>query len=347
MSYSSWVELASRSFPRRWRAVRGQELVDTTSDLAPAGATRPSPRILADLVMSGLRERRRSRPPFGRWLWYSLGGTLPVTWHPWMRDELSGRWFWAREGLRRTLPFLLFVVASLVVGHQRKVPSFFVMYFPIIFALSALMARISRRRIWRRHGYASTGEWASPTPYRFCPQQPMKLRPSLRIIQSLRLFGGAFVVASACWFYGAAFPHETVRILGYSWRHDPNSPLTRTSVAVIAVIAGLSVFVLGPLLARSLKRKPLRDRPALTPSARRERWEVQLALLFFAALPTVPASTGVLPAMATAAVGAACLLVGGCFLIVAVLHPHSELTWDDATRPRKDPAGQRSPIQTG
>jgi Family of unknown function (DUF5313) len=347
MTYSSWVQLASRSFPRRWRAVRGQELVETTSDLALTGATRPSPRILADLVMSGLRERKRSRPPFGRWLWYSLGGTLPVTWHPWMRDELSGRWFWAREGLRRTLPLMLFVVVALVVGHQRKVPSFFVMYVPITVALSALMVRISRRRIWKRHGYTSTGDWASPTPHRFYPQQPVKLRPSLRMIQSLRLFGGGFVVASACWFYGAAFPHETFHILGFSWQHDPNSPMTRTSVAVVAAIAGLSVLVLGPLLDRSLKRKPLPDRPALTPSARRERWEVQLALLFFAALPTVPASTGVLPAMATAAVGAACLLLGGIFLTVAILHPHSQLTWDDVTRSRKDPAGHELPTQTG
>jgi hypothetical protein len=347
MTYADWIRLASRSFPRRWRTERGQELFETTIDLAPAGSRRPSVRILVDLLVSGISERHRTRPPVWRWLHYSMGGKLPLQWHPWMRDDLTGRWFWFRDSLRRTSLGALFyglMQAAFVVTASRTVPwtakaPFFLTYFPVTFLLGGFTARRSRRRTWERHGYAEDGTWARPTPRWSWPSQPRVLSPSFPIGPSLRFFGIVLVVASGCWFYGAAYPHGSFRVFGLTTYHDPNSPMTRKAIAILAAVAGLSVLVIGPPVAWGIRRKTLRERPPLGASASLHRRNLQLGLLSFATLVTAPAMTGVLPSMATAGVGAACLFVGGCFLVIAAFHRHASLTWDDLTRSRKDPTG--------
>jgi hypothetical protein len=94
-------------------------------------------------------------------------------------------------------------------------------------------------------------------------------------------------------------------------------------------------------LAPADARRPsvLRDRPPLGASAGRNRRNLQLGLLALAVLVTAPAMSGVLPSMATAAVGAGCLIVGGSVLVIAALVRHTPLTWDDLIRSRKDPTG--------
>jgi hypothetical protein len=347
MTYADWIRLASRSFPRRWCAERGQELFQTTLDLAPADARRPSVRILFDLMVSGISERRRTRPPLWRWLYYSLGGKLPLQWHPWMRDDLTGRWFWFRDSLRRTWLVALFyglmqmafvVFASRTIPWTAKAP-FVLTYFPFTFLLGVFTARRNRRRFWERHGYVEDGTWARPIPYVSWPSQPRVLPPSFPIGPSFRFFGIVLVAASGCWFYGAAYPHESFRVFGLRTYHDPNSPMTRKAVAILAAVTSLSVLFIGPLVTRILERKPLRDRLPLGPSAGRNRRNLQLGLLGLATLITAPAMTGVLPSMATAGVGAACLVVGGSSLVIAAFHRHPSLTWDDLTRSRKDPTG--------
>jgi hypothetical protein len=212
-------------------------------------------------------------------------------------------------------------------------------YFPVTFLLSGFTARRNRRRIWERHGYAEDGTWARPTPRWSWPSQPRVLSPSFPIGPSLCFFGIVLVVASGCWFYGAAYPHESFRLFGLTLYHDPNSPMTRKAIAMLAAVAALSVLVIGPLVARRVERRPLRDRPPLGASAGRNRRNLQLGLLALATLITAPAMTGTLPSMATAAVGAACLVVGVCLLAIGVFHRHSPLTWDDLMRSRKDPTG--------
>jgi hypothetical protein len=304
-------------------------------------------RILSDLMVSGISERRRTRPPLWRWLYYSLGGKLPLQWHPWIRDDLTGRWFWFRDSVRRTWLVALFyglmqmafvVFASRTIPWTAKAP-FVLTYFPFTFLLGVFTAPRNRRRIWERHGYAEDGTWARPAPRWSWPSQPRLLPPSFPIGPSLRFFGFVLVAASGGWFYGAAYPHESFRVFGLTTYHDPNSPMSRQAILILAAVAAVSVLVIGPLLARRVARRPLRDRPPLGTSAGRNRRNLQLGLLAFAILITAPVMAGVWPSMATAAVGAACLIVGGSFLVIAALVRHTRLTWDDLTRSRKDPTG--------
>jgi len=70
-----------RSWPIPDRVERGDEIVGTTLDLVPDGATRIPVALALNLVMGGLSARWRMRPPLFRWLHYRMGGRLPSRWH--------------------------------------------------------------------------------------------------------------------------------------------------------------------------------------------------------------------------------------------------------------------------
>jgi hypothetical protein len=336
MTHDSWVRLASRSFPRRWRAERGQELIETTADLAP-GASRPSLRILLDIVFAGLRERHRTRPPFFRWLWYSMGGKLPREWHAWMRDDLTGRWFWLRDGFRRAVPVFVVLFAIRLVGHQGG------WVFPLSYPLativvSAAMARSRRDQTWKRNGYEPGGEsWAKPGPF-LAWTATVPPQPSHPVVPSLRAAGWALISTSLAWLYGAAYPHESFRVPGMTFRHDPNSPITRTGVVGFAGVALVVVIIVGPLLSRRFGRKHSIDRPEIDALAPIRRAGLHAGLFALVACVAFLAGIGIFPAMATAALGASGLAVGGCSAFVGVRCRRSRVTWADlAIRPKASP----------
>lgn len=85
-----------RAYPRRWRAVRGEEVLGVLADLAAPGTRRLDARSAFDLVRGGWATRLRERPPLGAWLAYRfLDRRLPA--HlTWVRDDLDGSLYPAR-----------------------------------------------------------------------------------------------------------------------------------------------------------------------------------------------------------------------------------------------------------
>ena len=66
------IQFWMRAYPRRWRQVRGQELVDVVVDLAGPGAQALDPRSAFDLVRGGWATRWREHPLPHTWLLYRL-----------------------------------------------------------------------------------------------------------------------------------------------------------------------------------------------------------------------------------------------------------------------------------
>ena len=72
------IRTLMRAWPRPDRTERGEEIVGTTLDLLPDGATRLPVLLALNLVIGGLQARWRTRPPVWRWAFYRMGGRLPT-----------------------------------------------------------------------------------------------------------------------------------------------------------------------------------------------------------------------------------------------------------------------------
>jgi hypothetical protein len=335
VSYASWIGAASRAFPRRWRAERGHELIETVIDLAPPDRHRPSLAVVADIVTAGLRERWRTHPPLWHWLGYAMTRRLPRQWHPWLRDDLTGRWFWARNAVRSNgALILLFSVAH---AAARGNSPFTFWYFAFLLSLGAVSSRWMRPRTWRLNGYNSDGtSWQAPKAHsvghlvghsvEYLPPPPT---PSHPMAPSLCAMGVALMVTSLGWLYGAAFPHQSFTVAGLTFRHDPNSPTTRGVVGMLAA-GGLGLgLIVGLAAAAAFARQAVGVRPALGPSAPRRKTMAHLLIFFTLTFAAFVAATGVYPALATAVIGSATLFVGSGATLVGLQHRSSSVTWAD------------------
>jgi hypothetical protein len=105
------IEFWMRAYPRRWRAVRGEELLDLVVDLAGPEAQRLGARAAFDLVRGGWATRWREHPPFHTWLLYRLfDSRIPNTYRAWAQDDIDGSFY----VLRRNLPIFLGLPVMLV-----------------------------------------------------------------------------------------------------------------------------------------------------------------------------------------------------------------------------------------
>jgi Family of unknown function (DUF5313) len=277
-----------------------------------------------------VREHKPVRPPFMRWLWYGLGGKLPVTWHDWMRADLNGRWFWLRNGLRRQVVIISVLVISRFAMHRPYRLAWWLWVLAGLLVLSAATARVARSQTWRRNGYTKDGDLPlAPTPPVPYQQRQLPPSPSHLVAPSLRIIGPIMIVGAVGWLYGAAFPHESMRVFGLSFQHDPNSPVSPATVGTAAAVAVAAALVAGLLVAGKLRRHGMAGRPPLDPKAPgRRRW-LYVAAFAFTTIASLIAATGMYPAMASAALGAALLAVGTCCTVVGWHHRRSTIAWAD------------------
>ncbi len=161
-SYERWARLLLRAFPRRFRAVRTDEILSTLAESEAAGRNRPALSTAFDIVVAGLRERRRGHPPLFRWIWYCLGGTLPPEYRDWLIDDLTG-WYVLRRMLRFAVPMIA-VLAVLsrvmfVVAPAGGVPlAGFAVGTAIGSIPSFLLRGRLRRRVLKQHGLDEGGQ---------------------------------------------------------------------------------------------------------------------------------------------------------------------------------------------
>ena len=100
-SVACWL----RTYPRRWRQVRGAEVTAVLADLAGPGARRLDARTALGLVLAGWATRWREHPPPRLWWRYwVLRRRLPRPYRAWTRDDVEGFWFPLRMNL--ALPFV-------------------------------------------------------------------------------------------------------------------------------------------------------------------------------------------------------------------------------------------------
>lgn len=91
------------AYPRRWRVARGDEVLGTLVDLAPAGAARLDRRSALGLVVGGLRTRVRTGPPPHQRFGYLFGARVSPRYLDWMADDLAARLPTVKLGLRLAL----------------------------------------------------------------------------------------------------------------------------------------------------------------------------------------------------------------------------------------------------
>jgi hypothetical protein len=92
------VRFWMRAYPRRWRAVRGGELLGLVLDLQAADERRLGARAALDLLRGGWATRWREHPPLHNWLLYRLfDKRIPVAYRAWALDDIDGYWFPVRR----------------------------------------------------------------------------------------------------------------------------------------------------------------------------------------------------------------------------------------------------------
>jgi hypothetical protein len=152
-----------RAWPWRDRAERGEELLGTMLDVTDDDRSWPSPVMAADMVVAGIRARRRRRPPWTVRVQLSTRARLDHRWHEWMLDRLLAPG-WRRRiatANARVATCILLVQVMIRLPYARPVPPLVV---PVMVGMVAfvsaggfLFAGSDRARILRRNGYVLEG----------------------------------------------------------------------------------------------------------------------------------------------------------------------------------------------
>jgi len=151
-----------RAYPRRWRAVRADEVVEVLTDLAGPDARRVGARTALGLVAAGVAARWRMRPPTRVVARYRLQGLRPpAAYDPWLRDDLDGIFYGVRELIWRA-PFL----AALVAVTQIWQSTVWFVGFSVAVAMGPVCDEWQRRRLRRLYFRPPSDEVGHFQPYR-------------------------------------------------------------------------------------------------------------------------------------------------------------------------------------
>ena len=296
------LSLAMHAFPRRFRAARGEEIRGVVAERVAAGDTTAySWRACADVVLSGWRERLRTRPPLGRYLWYRFGGRLPAQWHGWMRDDLDG-WIGARWGL--TLATMMnattLVVSALTDRFHGPFRATILEGFiicPLVGMLIEWSAHRRRKDVLRQHGYhANFGQWGPPST---APAGPPAAHLVWRVGPTVTAYGISLAVVAPFAAWSLFVPSFTLRHMKtgvFEWGREVSHTVLVGSIATVAavVLAAITWVLRDRLVARLLNTAD---------SVRRPPWplpvpvEVKQSFLYSTGVPAALAVFGVAASM--------------------------------------------------
>jgi hypothetical protein len=182
------AERQARTLIRAWpcpdRTERGDEIVGTTLDLLPDGATRLPVALAMNLLVGGLQTRWRMRPPVWRWAYYRLGGRLTNRWHQWVLNDLTSPGWRRRMVISQMFIVSILVVAGLTaaqaVSHQHILSTLGLV--PVLAGGGAgVLTRSSRDRERQlvRHGYAWPSSNDPPWPPPVSSESSSPLHPGV------------------------------------------------------------------------------------------------------------------------------------------------------------------------
>lgn len=156
-SIQFWI----RAYPRRWREVRGEELLDLVVDLVGPDARRLGWRAAVDLLRGGWATRWREHPPLHTWLLYrTFDRRIPVTYRSWAIDDISGLWYPPRRYVASIwwLPIFLLVAAPPVSSGGMSVMLIFSFFALAAVASMFLWPESYRNRAKLKHIAPRPGE---------------------------------------------------------------------------------------------------------------------------------------------------------------------------------------------
>ncbi|MBD8057655.1 hypothetical protein IC607_01565 [Cellulomonas sp. JH27-2] len=169
-SFDRSVRFWLRAYPRRWRAVRADEVVEVLTDLAGPDVRRGGARTAVGLVAAGVAARWRMRPPTRVVARCRLLGLRPpAAYDPWLRDDLDGIFYNVRELIWRS-PFLAVLVAILQIWQS---PPWFVGLAAAV-ALGLVSDELTRRRLRRHYFDTPSEELGHFQPYRGLDTEPQR-----------------------------------------------------------------------------------------------------------------------------------------------------------------------------
>lgn len=151
-----------RAYPRRWRVARGAEVTAVLTDLAPAGATRLDLRSALGLLRGGWATRWRERPPVRVLIGYRWFQTVPPgRYRAWVRDDIEGPLFPARDMAWRMSPLVAIYLLGAVNGTYPA--AFLIGYLLLLVAIGGFASTRSRRtaagRALRAAPDDAVGQW--------------------------------------------------------------------------------------------------------------------------------------------------------------------------------------------
>ena len=322
------LSLAMHAFPRRFRAARGEEVRGVVAERVAAGDTTAySWRACADVVLSGWRERLRTRPPIGRYLWYRLGGRLPAKWHDWMLDDLDG-WYAAR------CYWLLTIVMTIVMwlGHVLyrwaspttmlgSTPWALTLSFTLSFFVFSVVKELrwhsNRKHVLTKHGYtAAFGQWGPPGT---APAGPPAAHLVWRVGPTVNAYGIALLVVApfaACSLFVPSVTLRRVNAGVFEWARDVSQTVLAGGIAaaVAVVLATVGWVMRERLMARLLTTADAVRRP---PWPLPVRVEVKQSFWYTTGFPAALAVFGVAASMLPVAP----MIVPMVFLAAAGLAP--------------------------
>ena len=155
-SIRSWM----RAYPRRWRAVRGEEMFGLVADLARPGARRLSARASIDLLHGGWATRWREHPPLHNWLLYRMfDKRIPVAYRAWALDDIDGYWFPMRCFIGS---IWIVLVNPFLWSRDLQAVRGWWGFVAVIFVGTVFIMPETRRRTARlKHVAARPGSWSS------------------------------------------------------------------------------------------------------------------------------------------------------------------------------------------
>ena len=330
------LALAALAFPPRWRREHGDELFELSAELQADGA-RHRLAEAADLVRGGWAVRLRGRPPVRRWLSYRMmERPLPPRWHGWMRDDLEGRLLGFRILGARVWPVALsWLVVALASGRNgRGIDTWIAASWLsvgavwVVVTLTGQPARRFRRQLWTKAGYSADGACYLVPP----PPEPADLRVASiyrpwgvarKALAPVALPLGVWsIVGGTAALAGSTAPSGPFRLGPLRIDRDPNSPMTRPQVLVLAAlalaVASLAVVVAGRLADRRVLAAPPDTVHPLMPLPVRAPVFAALVSVVGAAV-TAAAIAGVWPDQVAAGSGAVAVVAGAVLVRLALV----------------------------
>ena len=253
-----------RAYPRRWRAVRGEELLWLVVDLAGADARRLGAGAAIDLVRGGWATRWREHPPLHTWLLYRMfDKRIPVAYRAWALDDIDGYWFRARICLSGS--WVLLANPFLWRSDSKGL-----LIFAAVFAAGlTFMTPVKRRRAARlKHVAARPGELVFEGA--LVAQDGPRNRATARsgLTWTVSFLGTAAVASIVC----AAFAPNVLILVGGPIVASPEGSYTASGdvgfgpaghwrlVAFAVLSVALAAGALGALVARRRLRRLLGHR---------------------------------------------------------------------------------------